>query len=485
MKRLHFLVLFSLLSGVLFAVPYASKITINPKLIPSGGSLDISYFINESGGTVTVEIVEEGNPSNVAATFAGTATEGANTVAWDGTNNNAGGTVVPDGNYRVKITVDATKAAGWTELHSNSSVANLVPVTIATERQQLWSGFSPMEWLIDLNPDNDSFGYIMVGSSNNLPQPPIHGLAVFNPDLSTADGGDGSTTYMNYTPDDIAGAYTSIWGLCFDPDDPTKVWVAGQDPPANVMLGTWNGSTVTDVDNGNTNLLLARGIAVRKEGAKKYAYITQGTALLWKCEVTNNLVESSVNIFNLSDVGRYSKCADFDSNGNLYFSSRRNNADGTGGAIFRWDASVIEAASEGSLTEANASWNVQFPTGALDVEGVAIGRDGNVYAACCTESAADGSVRGIYLIGNVSQASNNKTLTTSDRVVAYPVDLAPSPYGHGIGVDYAGNLYITDRVAQQVRCYSPGGTTSVSALGPTSQSFFVGIVSARNWILYE
>ena len=146
----------------------------------------------------------------------------------------------------------------------------------------------------------------------------------------------------------------------------------------------------------------------------------------------------------------------------------------------------MQAATADSLTEANATWDVQFPSGAASVEGVAIDRDGNVYAACASETAADGSVRGIYLIGNVSSATNSKTLSAStDRVVAYPTDLEPPGWGHGIGVDYAGNLYMTDRGDQQVRAYGPQGTTSVGVLGPTSQTFFVGLVSARNWILYE
>ncbi len=97
----------------------------------------------------------------------------------------------------------------------------------------------------------------------------------------------------------------------------------------------------------------------------------------------------------------------------------------------------------------------------------------------------DGSVRGIYYCDNASTASNIKTLTVSDRIVQTYTPGIASAYAVGITSDYAGNIYWTGRTAEQIRCYSPGGTTSVGALAPTSQTFFVGIVSARNWILYE
>jgi hypothetical protein len=489
MRRLCLVALFLLLAGVLFAVPYASQIKVSKSQIPSGGSLDISYFVNEAGGTATIEIVEEANPSNVAATFAGTATLGSNTVSWDGTNNNAGGTPIADGDYRVKITIAASNPAAWTEIASNSSLGNWVLAGHETIYHTLWDGFSGMEMLITHNPDLDSFGYILCSTSYSTPR--IDGHVVFNPDLSCYDGGDGSSTWLNFpgTPSNNQG----VWGNCFDPQDPNDVWVVGQDetvPPIIVMRGRWNASTLTDVTNTNTGLIDARDVAVAIEGSSKYAYITRGYAEIWKCDVTNNVVETTpapFNILNLSDVNRYSKGVDLDENGNLYWSSRCNETTNyTGGAIYRWDRTQIEGVAPAALTEANATWNIQFPTGAVNVEGIAIDRNGDVYAACASETAADGSLRGIYLIGNVSQGSNNKTLTTSDRVYAlYDTGQTFSGFGFAIAADYAGNICWVDRGNEQIRCVSPGGTTSVSVLGPTSQSFFVGIVSARNWILYE
>jgi len=98
----------------------------------------------------------------------------------------------------------------------------------------------------------------------------------------------------------------------------------------------------------------------------------------------------------------------------------------------------------------------------------------------------DGSVRGIYLVGNTSQATNVKQLTVSDRVYQlYDSGETFTYFAFSIAADYAGNIYWTGRSREHIRCYSPGGTTSVGVLGPTSQTFFVAVVSALNWILYE
>ena len=347
-----------------------------------------------------------------------------------------------------------------------------------------------MEMLITQNPDLDSFGYILCASSNDIPTPRIDGHVVFNPDLSTYDGGDGSSTWMNYPG--VPSNNQGVWGNCFDPEDPNYIWAAGQSGSINIMRGQWNASTLVDATNAIADLTNARDVAVAIEGSSKYAYVTRGSAQIQKCDVTANTVATSpapFNILNLADTTRYSKAVDFDAAGNLYWTSRRTNSTtGDGGMIYRWDKSQIEGVAAGTLTEANATWAVTVATNGSNTEGVAITPDGNVYCAHPNEYSAgnDGSVRGIYLVGNTSQATNVKQLTVSDRVYQlYDSGETFTYFAFSIAADYAGNLYWADRVNEQIRCISPGGTTSVSVLAPTSQSLFVGVVSARNWILYE
>ncbi len=491
--RKHLLILAMLMIATCaFAVPFASQIKPAETLILKGSGTTINYFVNQAGGSATIEIIKQSD-SSVVATFAGTAAKGVNSIVWDGTDNNAGGTEIGTGFYRVQITVDASATAGWVEIASNNSLGNYVPVGNPAIYNTLWDGFSPMEWLISQNPDEDSFGYMMVSTSYYDPH--VHGFVVFNPDLSCNDGSDGSNTWLNY-PTTLSGEeYTTVWGCCFDPEDPDYVWAVGQ-LDASVMYGKWNASTLTDVTNANTDVLYARDIAVTMQGSDKYAYVANASAPanVWKCLIESGVISSStppVNVLGLTDTNHYSKGVDFDSNGNLYFTSRYNDSSsGDGGVVYRWDKATIEAATAGSLTEANASWEVFLP--GSNAEGIAITPSGDVYAAIANSDSTgnDGSFRGIYYVGNVATASNKKTLTVSDRVYAfYGTDYAtaPSAYGLGIATDYAGNIYYDDRNDEVVRCVGPEGTTSVEVVAPLSQTLEIreGSLDAKTWAIYE
>ncbi len=491
MKRLAiFSISFLFLVSSVFAVPFASQIRVSDTNPSPGVGMTIDYFINEAGGTVTIELFDSPTPGAAVASFAGTAAVGANSVVWDGTADNAGGTVVPVGEYRVRITVDASSAAGFTEIASNSSVGNYVDSGNATLLQTLWDGFSPMEMLISQNPDADSFGFVLASTSYSTPR--IDGHVVFNPDLTLFTGGDGSSTWLNFPG--TAANNQSVWGNCFDPEGTDDfVWVCGQSGSENVMNGAWNAGTLTDQTNAIADLANARDIDVVVEGANKYAYVSNGTQQVWKCDVTANTVAASpapFNVLGLTATGRYSKAVDIDDAGNLYWTSRYNNStSGDGGVVYRWDAATVQSATAGSLTEANASWEVFVPTQASNTEGIAIAPNGDVYLAVLNEDGLsnDGSLRGIYLIGNTADATNKKTLTVSDRVFAYYSANLFSTFGHGIAADFGGNIYFTDRSNEQIRCVSPGGTTSLAVDAPLSQTVTVALppLASQFWTLYE
>jgi hypothetical protein len=288
-------------------------------------------------------------------------------------------------------------------------------------------------------------------------------------------------------------AYTDMWGTDFDPDDAETVWISGQTEPYDLSKGKWNDefiTNVTDASNPGLTAEYARSVAMKKIGSDLFAFMCSLNGNIWKCKITGGRIDQTpgnapVNISGITT--RYSKNLEFDSSGNLYFATRRlvTPGDGTGGAIQRWDASVVDTAVAGTLTDVNASWLVQFPTGALNVTGVAIARNGSVYASVQSDTTA-GTVKGVYLVGNVSSASNIKTLTTGDRIIAFPTAYTPSAYGHCLGVDYAGNVLFADRTNEQIRCWGPQGNTSIEVGAPLSQDIEIAkLVSAKNWALYE
>lgn len=492
MKKLLLVCMFVALVSVVMAVPFASRIRVSSVQAYIGAGLTITYVINEDGGTAAIDIIKASD-SSVVASFSGTATKGTNTVIWDGTANNAGGAQVPAGAYKVKITVSATKPAGWTEIASNSSVGNYVGSP--SIYQTLWDGCSPMEFLIQSDPTKDAFGYVIVSAAYATPQ--VTGHVVFNPDLSCFDGGTGQNTWLNY-PGSPTTISTCVWGNCFDPDDSDYVWVCGQNSTVNVMFAKWDDLTLTDRTNSVTALGSARDICVVKEGSTKYAYVALGSSTVFKAAIdaTNNLVPSPapINIIGTTITTLYSKGVDFDSEGNLYWTVRYDTTQtsGAGCVVYRWDAATVQSATAASLTDANATWIVTFPTGATNAEGITITPDGNVYAAIVNEGALspvnDGTLRGIYLLGNKSLASNVKQLTATDRVYAFfGTTSIFSGYGLGIMTDYAGNIYWADRNQEQVRCVSPGGTTSIPVVAPDSQTFDIEDLplNAKNWVIYE
>jgi len=493
MKKYMFIIMMLALTSAVFATPYASQIRVSSLQVYQGTNLTITYYINEAGGTASINIIKASDLSVVAA-FTGTATKGKNTVVWNGTVDNASGAKVDVGNYKVKITVNASKTAGWTEIASNSSLGNYIG-SYPTMLQTLWDGFSGMEMYIPSDPTKDSFGYILCSTSANSANPPsIHGHAVFNPDLSCANGGDGQTLWMKFPVTPPATYYTTCWGNCPDPDNADYMWVEGQNPTIRVvMYGKYNDATSVDVTGGVTGLNSSRDIAVDKESGVKYAYIAgYAASTIFKVTISGNALSgTATNILSMADTALSNKGVDFDSSGNLYYSVRSNEATTyTGGKVFRWSAAQVASAGAGSLNEANAQWNITFPTNAQNVEGVGISPAGDVYAAVAGIALDDGTIRGIYYIGNASTVTLTKTLDkTVDRIVPFQTYNASQVSGYALGVaaDYAGNVLFVDRTHEQIREYGPGGTSSKAVVAPNSQTFEIVSLplSAHNWAIYE
>ncbi len=352
------------------------------------------------------------------------------------------------------------------------------------------------------NTDSDAFGYILASSCFTTPA--IYGCVVFNPDLSTNDGSDGQATWLNYTGTILNT--TSIWSGCFDPQDPNAIWIGGQatDSAAvynDVFYNNYNDATLTDVTNADATMSNVRGIAIDIEGAQKFAYVTRGGAIN-KTEVTTNQVNpatSSGNLLNTTDFAvTYSRDVIFDKNGNLYFLQRHStsNAVATGGAVYRWDASLLPGVTTGGLNKTNCTWEVFFPTvgaeASANAMGIGIDGSGNVYAEILNEYPDnDGSCRGIYLLGNISLATNKKTLAITDRVLAFYLRTAGTQNYFStnsmMGVDIAGNVYYVDRLDEVIRCAGPEGSTSVPITAPTSQTLDISTLptGATTWFLYE
>jgi hypothetical protein len=387
MKRLLFA---ALLAGGLVsaaqAVPYAGQIRVSSLSVAQGVGLTINYQLNETADSVGIEIR---NLSNVVvATFTGTAAQGANSVAWNGTADNAAGAAVTAGNYR--ITANKNVPLGWTEFASNRSVGNYGTATILNT---IFDGYSGRSFILSRNTDSPAFGYVL-GITSYLTTTNHAAAVVFDSDLSISAGDDGfASRKLKGFGDGVAITNnTAFWDAVIDPDDPTRVWATGQGgvgAGAN-QTGLMTASPIlsdnlVDADPfDRAAVILPRGLEVKTISGTKYAFLTGGTGIINRVVIdgTNNVPDvAAVDILGVSAV--YSRDVRFDAAGNLYYTTR----DVAGGNIYRWDAALVASAVADSLTPANASWTITGTATAANMMNAAIAPNGDVYTLAVTGTA--------------------------------------------------------------------------------------------------
>lgn len=486
------LAVLALAVGTASAVPYASKIRAAATEFNSGTGTDISYILNQSSDSVTIE-VRDSSTSATVATFAGATDRGANTVSWNGTVDNASGAAVPAGSYAIVITADNNNTA-WEEITSMQSSPLYSPT--GAVYGNVFKGFSPNDVLVYPDPSSDFFGDLYVTNSV-VGSAPIQGHVLLRADLAVADGTDGyeSRILREATLDGAGHSYTLWWGD-FDPENPDIIYKAGQSNPA-FWYGDLNSSATlisADPTFGQDPAYMLpyspRSVVVVMEGTEKYAYFATDVAddidgIFKAPMIGNELSGAPVRVSSFS-AGRYALGLDTDSDGNLYFVSRyTDSVSGAGGSLLRWNKADTLGANP-TLSESNAVWNVDGGSGMLNMHGPAISpTDGNVYVFF-TDNTFTTLDNGAYLVGNVSEATLTKTLTTADRVVDTPsLQWATNPIAGTVRCDPAGNLMIIDRKREQIRMYTPGGQSSMEIPAPTSQALTITPASnVGNWDLY-
>ncbi|MBN1475890.1 hypothetical protein JXA47_03970 [Candidatus Sumerlaeota bacterium] len=484
----------ALLMSSAFAVPYASYIRVSDITVQPGDGLDISYILNEDTDSITVELIPDGGGAAVATTTftspAAETTSGLHTVSWDGTADFAGGTEVGEGDYRVQITADNAAAAGWAEITSNRSLDQYDEACVL---ETLFGGFSGKDVLIQFDPDSNLFGVLLISSCYSAPE--HSGMIPLRTDLNTFGGGDGLADIVLQHPSGYVGNQ-GLWGSTFDPTMDDFIWVAGQDDTTTTLLNCDAGALtipafMADADAEN-DLYGAgeypRGIAILENGGTRYGLVALGSNRIdmFTINTNNQAVGPLQDILETSNVNRYSRDVELDAAGNLYWATRTDDINvGLNGRVYRWDNATVLAAianpTGAPLTDANATWIVDPPAGAIHLHTVTIAPDGEVYTSIRSS--------GIYSVGNVSLASNVKTLGPSDLLIDYTaigVDGWANSTLAAVSADPAGNLYVVETSNESIRCFGPGGTTSETFVGPTSQTITVATVtSVRDWNLYE
>lgn len=494
----------TLAAGSVLAVPYASLIRVsdNTLLVGQGGT--ITYVLNESADTVTIEILD--GTSTVVATFAGTTDQGVNSVAWDGTDDNSGGTEIGDGTgFTIRITADKTAAAAWELIAINQSdtIGDTFYTTApldAINHKSLWTRFRPHSVLVPKDTDSDDFGKILMPVSDTIgssPDNPVAAVAVLNADLSVPANSSlqGYDTRVLRHPQSDGGTETTgfqdVWAIAADPVNPGYYFVSGQAtaPRTQLSYGSLSDNIAADANTGALDLGAPRTTAVLDESGTRVLFQAAGTDTvnMYTVDGSNQLVGPAVDIIGITD-GLYSKHVFLDSDGNLYWLSRATGTTADTGRVYRWPASLINSSlAADALTAANADSVVTIASGGnLGLLGeLAELPNGDIIVA------AGGNTTDLYLInlGNKADSSLTQEIASTDAFFSL-TGLASTinTYAVGIDTDPFGNIYYASANSLfGAWVISPGGNTSIAIEAPASQAFEMQTepTAARGWNLYE
>ena len=448
-----------------YAGPYAGLVKVDDTSIMEGDGLNISYVLSYEADSANIEIIDA--TKNVIASFAGTANAGLNTVPWDGTDDNSGGTVVAaaDG-CKIRVEVANSDVAGWVIAASNSSSAGT-----------LFSGFSPNTAKVQLDEDRDTFGTILVPSCYSAHA----GCIVLQPDLSPVTGDGYDSRVFRHPNDGGAPGNGAIWGLDYLPDSDVLIG-CGQDTYWYIA-GTETDTNASDASNGQTLLTSPRDVEVVDEDGQLWAYSCGSSSVIDKFKINSAGIAqaTSVNVLSPTSMGAsyYSKDLEFDAAGNMYWVSRD-------GYLYRWSSALVKDVTDAlsaQVISASADWVVDVTTALTNRRCLGCTIVGDMVYLGAADAATSTNFS-LYEVGNVGTSSLTKTITSTDQVFIASDNLANGTYGN-IDTDPVGNLITHNRAPEEIWLLTPGGETVITTIAPLSQTFDITpYTSVRNWNNY-
>jgi hypothetical protein len=430
----------------------ATNIKINGSLsnasVPTGGSSQISYILNEPASSgVTVRVLSGNSVVRTISVAAGAAgaLAGTNSVVWDGKDNTAA--PVPIGTYIVSITASAQGYPRWTQITDDNADGTAV-----------WEGRGIA---VDQNTNSPYYGRVLVANAqerdpggNNWLGYQV-GILKCNADASYADEGGISTGGYPW-----AGDTKSPWHLEVSPSDrvyvndfTTNGQVISWDPTisSSSALGVLRPDNWTNLDENlsgpalfgtGTDLSLwmadtNSGLGILRfsllpdgtcaPGDKGTTAVTPGASLTGNpCDVALDSAGNIYTILNTGDAG--------DPNNRVFRFPTYNPANGAPVVSADW------AVGTNDDTMAGANGIAVDPTGtyvAVSFTGLATGENG------CTQifSTRNGAlVTNLDLGISISGFSNHQ-----DEDCAW---------------DAVGNIYYIDNVFGVWRAVSPPGPNS-------------------------
>jgi SAM-dependent methyltransferase len=430
-------------------------------------TVDIEYRLNAAADTVTIEVLPSGGSTSVAS-FAGTADVGWNTVTWNGSTDNAGGPLVPAGDFVLRIRAQSSGPADWSLVRSNSTVGG------GGDLETLPNLFPARGVATEVDPENPAFGQIFLsqssGGSDNT-----HGVLRLFSDLELVEGGALILDDLDWVGTGTSNE--SPWGMAVAPDG--EIWASGQGD-VEIARGQPDGTGDTDVAGSESTVLSPRDVLLVGTGS--------GRVLRW---IQGNQTEGAVYRASIGDAPSLSGVTvvkEIDGSSGQGFFGRNLAADDGGNVyllvgdpqplgitdVYRFDAATL-AAGPWPLNVSQASWDVTIDGGAsLRGSGVGIDHgdqtdpDDDIIYALVPLNSSFGEEAGIYRVGISGTPTLVTTVSSAERVVDLS-SVALSDQLTDLACDFGGNLILEDPFNEVVHVHSPPGPSDVTVPGPSSQ----------------
>ncbi|MEP0842963.1 MAG: hypothetical protein HRF43_09650 [Phycisphaerae bacterium] len=449
------------------------------------GPLTLSYRLNTSATSVTVEIYRASAPGTVIKSIPGPTAYGLNQVVWDGTDANgqavAGAT---DYKFRV-IATDAVPKAVWT---------NITPTSGGNEIGSA-QYFAPVGIAINRDPTSPHFGRIYISSSS--PSPSSNpgataagdGLFLLNSDMTFRNGSAaGAAAAANGQLTTNVASSNSPFKISINIHNPDEIVMGDfSDGFENVWIFNATGSTVSRILNSTTTGPTgsagythgnAISVALTGTGANRKLWVidedkdvgetrTSGGFDVIRFDVgetVSNFLDPGTEVINGGSAAfgpafftaRDMKFGRVNGTSRLYVSCQRslNNAGELAIACFTLDANGV---IDGLL------WSKDNPTMTAETGTTP------VWTLTGPIAVDEARGRGAAGIEGANSANNNRAgrvaiFDTETGAVLASFDSGISATGsrtmRGMDFDAAGNLYTANQSDEHVRMWSPPGESN-------------------------
>jgi len=435
-----------------YANVYATNIKVNGSLtgvsVPTGGSANISYILNEPASGGAMIRILSGNtivrsisiPAGAAGTLRGT-----NTVVWNGTGDNS--TPLGAGTYSVAITASAAGYARWTQITDDNADGNAV-----------WEGRGIA---VDQNTNSPYYGRVFVANAqandpgaNNWLGYQV-GILKCNADASYADEGGTSTGGYPW-----AGDTYSPWHLevsksdhVYVDDFSTNGLVIAWDPTVSPgsQLAVLRPDNWTNLDESlsgpalfgsGTNLSLWMADTTGGLGILRYGLLPDGTCAAGDKGATAVAVGTSLT-GNPYDVA-------LDPEGNIYTILNIPSAGDPNYRVFRFPR--YDPTNPFPITNADWALGTNDDTMA-GANGIAVDPTGTYVAVAFTGLATGGNG-----CTQIFYATNGALVTNLDLGIT--ISGFADHQDEDCAWDAVGNVYYIDNIFGVWRAVSPPGPNS-------------------------